>query len=254
MSRLKNILFSLTIFNLISCQNHKTNEFQVRQVNEYYQSTGGLNFLLPEAPTWANMVSEFGCYRDASLRVLDLQKVRADFNTSIRQSLNLQYYYNDELKKIRARFSEPGQTLTLRDYDLTFFKALESSKASFDPLRLPDFNRIHLIIFEEWMSETNGETKLKDFLRNPIQNAGVPVVISFCQPQNVLEEKFQEFGAYSIGAEWVSPFHEDFSPKAGWSLVLSAFFKPHQSLLLFRSNKFSKTDYSKIVLGKYDVK
>lgn len=239
---------------LMGCQTQGTNDFGVRNTGEYYQSTGGLNFLLPEAPQWANSVSEVGCFRDPDLRILNLQKVKAEFNSNFRQTLNLQYYYNEELKKVRARFSEPGQALTLRDLDLTFFKALEASKASFDPVRLPDFNRIHLTVYEDWMRETNGEGKLKEFLKSPLQNAGVPVVISFCLSQQELEGKFQEYGAFSIGAEWVAPFHEDFTPKAGWSLSLSSFFKAHQSLVLFKASKASKIDYSKLVLGKYDIK
>lgn len=245
----------LFLFSTIaSCQTQKSDDFKVRHVGEYYQSTGGLNFLLGDVPQWANTVSELGCFRDPELRVLDLQKVKNEFNTTFRQSLNLQFYYNEELKKVRSRFSEPGQTLSLRDFDLTFFKALESSKASFDPVRLPDFNRIHLAIYEEWIKEANGEEKLKNFLKNPIQNEGVPVVVSFCVSQSTLENKFQEYGAFSIGAEWVAPFNEDFSPKAGWSLLLASFFKPHQSLVLFKASKNNKTDYSKLLLGKYDIK
>lgn len=251
MSNSSFVFLFVSFFLLFGCQSNSKNNFQSRNTEEYYQSTGGLDFLLAEAPAWANVVSEVGCFRNLDIRLLNLQKIRSEFNTSFRQTITIQYYYNQELLKAKSRFSEKEQSLSLKDFDLSFFKALEASKASFDPIRLPNFNRIHLIIYEDWIGGKNSEARLIDFLRNPIHNTGVPVIVSFCTPQHDLEQKFQELGAYSIGAEWIAPFNEDFAPKAGWSLILGSFVKAHQSVTLFKSEKNSKIDYSRILVGKY---
>lgn len=251
---LKFFLILFITLGVLGCQSQTTKDFAVRNTVDFYQSTGGLSFLLEEVPSWSNSVSEFNCFRDTNLRLLNLQKIKSEFNSSTRQTLNLQYYYNEELRKVRAKFTTPNQLISLRDLDLSFFKALESSKSSFDPIRVPDFKKIHLTVYEEWLREPNGLAKLIEFLKSPIQNEGVPVIISFCTSQLDLENKFQEYGAYAIGAEWVAPFHDDLSIKPGWSLFLSAFFKPHQNLILYKANRNHKTDYPKIILGKYDIK
>ncbi len=239
---------------LLGCQTNSSLGYKTRNTDEFYQSTGGIDFVLAEVPRWANVVTDAGCFRNSNLRVLDLQKIKNEFNTTYRESLAIQYFYNQTLDKIRSRLGVIGTNLTLKDYDLSFFNALEVSKASVDPLRLPDFNKIHLIIYEEWSKNGESDQMLMEFLRSSIHNAGVPVIVSFCTPQNILESKFQEFGAYSVGAEWVAPYGEDFQPKTSWGLVLNAFIKPHQSVVVYRSKNSIKMDYSRLLLGKYLIK
>lgn len=248
---MKTVVIFFAILCLVSCQ---SSSYKERNSGEFFQAAGGLNFLMAETPEWANAVSDVACFRDKKLHLLNLAKLKAEFNLTLRQSLNAQFYYNQELKKVRERMNSDVAMIPLRELDLSFFKALESAKAAVDPLRLPDFNRIHLTVLEEWLTLADGENKLKEFLQSPLQNEGVPVVISLCRSQAELENKFQEFGAFSIGAEWAMPFHEDLKSKAGWSLALQAFFKPQQSLTLFKANKNIKWDYSKLIMGKYTIK
>lgn len=253
--------FSLGIVLLMALTACQSTSFKELNRNDYFQTTGAMRFILPEAPQWMNFFSPGQCYRPSNSRSLNLSLLKKEFNLTLRQALNAQFYFNEELNLQIEKMSDPkNTTLGLREVELSFLKAVEKTRSTFDPIRLPDFSRIHLIWLEDWVmasADVNQKAKqvqkLKDFLQSPVHQDGVPVVVSFCTTQAELEKTYQETGAFSLGAEWTSVFNEESTQVPSFVFATSAFFKPVQKIIIYRQKK-NKENNLPFILGTIDYR
>ena len=253
--------FSIGIILLAILSACQSTSFKELNSNEYFQTTGAMRFILPEAPQWMNFFSAGQCYRSSDTRSLNLELLKKEFNFNLRQSLNAQYYFNEELGIQKSKMSDPkNSTLGLREVELSFLKAVEKARSSFDPVRLPDFNRIHLVWLEDWvMTKNDGKPdlkqvqKLKEFLQSSVHQEGVPVIVSFCTTQSELEKTYQETGAFSIGAEWTSVFNEESVQVPSLVFATKAFFKPQQKVVVYRQKK-NKENQLPFILGTIEYR
>ncbi len=246
------ITFFVFVMVLVSCQQ---TAYKERDRNVYFHPMGGgVSFILPEVPTWANASSEGGCFKNPNLRFIDLGKMKKEFNLSMRANLNVQYYLNEELEVLRSKVSsmnEESGKIGLQEQEQSFFKALEKARSNFEPLKLPDFGEYHLVWYDEWIA-TSSEEKLKAFLKSSVHDTGVPVVFSLCLSQEDLEKKFQELGVYSFGAEWSTSFNEEGRNSARFGFYLKYFFNENKKIVFYPHNK--KNINNAILIGKYEVR
>lgn len=239
---------------LSSCQ---STSFKDVNRNDFFQSTGAMRFILPEAPQWINFFSPGQCYRPSETRALNLELLKKEFNLTLRQSLNAQFYFNEELSIQKNKMSDPqNTTLGLKEVELSFLKAIEKTRSRFDPIRLPDFPRVHLVWLEDWVSKNKDEKqiqKLKEFLQSSVHQEGVPVLVSFCLNQVELEKTYQETGAFSIGAEWSSVFNEESAQVPTYVFATKAFFKAQQKIIVYRQKK-NKENQLPFILGTVEYR
>lgn len=194
-----------------------------------YQTSGVEQFFLPELPSWANGNVNAACMRDVSIRFLDhapLEKLHAlDF----RQRVEVQTQFN---RKWRERYSSQTKSLSPQEEAVLLLETLEQVKGGLTELKYPSTGPIHLV----WWDQVSVRAHAQAWLTKLADEGSPIVLVSLCRDSValeawVLEQKLDELGLFTFGAESLTPFDADGSPRPGPVAPLSSFFSIERSTI-----------------------
>lgn len=219
-----------------------------RDVDDYYVSTGVERYFLPAIPGWANFSQTSGCFRSSGLKYLNIDNLMKSYSLSYFEALQVQANFNEEyISIIKAQSRE---VLTLKEDETLFFRASEKVGSKIYFTDLPTFKRVHLVWLDEIQSDKSKLAKLKSFLNSPVNDEGIPVLISSCMTKAEIEKMIPEANYKSISAELFSTFNTNGVTVPNMHIDLTVFFKPEQKLFLYSQ---SLKDKILDIQGNYKV-
>lgn len=223
-------LFLITFYLLtsVACS---TKGLKPRDVEEYYVSTGVEKYFLPDLPEWANFSQSGSCFRNKSLRYLNIDSLMKSYSLSFFEAIQLQGVFNEDY--IKTKQIQGKTSLTLKEDETLFFKASEQIGSKIFFTDLPSFNRIHLIWLDEVVADKGRLEKLKTFLTSDVHDMGFPVIISACLTRQEVETLLPEANYKMISAELFSIYDSKGVKRPVIHVNLSNFFKPDQKIYLY---------------------
>jgi hypothetical protein len=204
-------------------------------VENYYQSAGIEKYFLSDIPPWANFSERGQCNRNYTTRFLDIESVMKSFSINFADAISLQATFNDEYNRINGQYKE--RNIPLSDEQNLFFKASEKVNSKIKFFDTPKFNRIHLIWIDSLLKSLDEEKKLKAFLNSPVNNEGVPVLVSMCLTKKEIEEKFPNINYKSISSEMLSIYNPDGSKSPIFKFYFDQFFTKDQKIFFYSREK-----------------
>jgi hypothetical protein len=246
MKKLQNLFLGLTLILVNACAH--TKGMIPRDVEDYYVSTGVERYFLPAIPGWANFSQTGGCFRSSGLKYLNIDSLMKSYSLSYFEALQVQANFNEEY--ISTVKSQSKEVLTLKEDETLFFRASEKVGSKIYFTDLPTFKRINLVWLDEIRGDKAKEAKLKSFLTSPVNDEGIPVLISACMTRAEIEKMIPEAHYKSISAELFTTFNESGVTVPNMHIELGVFFKPEQKLFLYSQ---SLKDKILDIQGNYKV-
>lgn len=214
-----------------------------RTVENYYSPTGVDKYFLNDIPSWANFDQKAGCFRGATIRYFNIDGLMKSYNLSFDQAIQIQASFNEELTKLKQ--SSKTISLNLKDEEMLFYKVNEKVTSKiifFDP---PTYQRVNLIWLDEIVGDVKKEKKLEAFIASAANDAGVPVLVSFCMTRDEVEKKYPALNTKMITAELFSVYNKDGSVSPGFKFELEPFFKLSQKIYFYSQKSLVPTDVIK---------
>ncbi len=224
-------LLLLTI--LISCTSteEEFQNFKRRNIGEYFNGSGVVQYFLPDLPAWADTVPSQNCRRENSVRFFNFEKLQSSFGLSYTQMVQFQLAFN--IAKLKETGSEP---LTLSSEERLFYSVSEQIQAEILPFRIPDFKTIHLVVLDHYIEKQNTESP-KTLIAKQSFDAGFPVFVSLCFNDKTVRkfvESLKFKGKYEVLPLSVfSPFGADSKALAAPSLDLEKFFEKSKNIKVY---------------------
>lgn len=226
----------LILFLLAGCAT-EPDDFRRRNIDEYFNSSGVVQYFLPDLPVWANTVASRQCHRNTSVRFFSFDKMHLSFGLDYHQMLQMQLAYNNERDTLYGK-----QAITLAQEERLFYTVSERVQSGILPFKTPKFNKINLVIVDEAMLEKDS-AKLKKLINQNSFAQAFPVFMSFCHSEKSVRafiEKLNFTGRFEIiGSAMFSPFSDKNILTAGPMLYLDAFFGKDKEITLYTDKKSS---------------
>ena len=247
-------MFGLIIlFAVFSCAGgggqKRKDGFEVRKLDQYYQSSGIMKYFLTQLPDWANFSTSGRCKRSTRVRYMHLKNLRKSFYLSYEQAIQFQYMHNMEYQKLKL--NSGSELLMLKDEEKLFYNVSDKIQANIMAFRKPKFKRVHVLWIDPFLNNPSG---LSVFMKRKIMDKGHPVFISMClgfHGMNELLNKLKLAGQNIrlIPAGMFSIFTADGGSDFHFSIKLDDFFEKGQSLLLF----VPKGEVPKEIQGNFKI-
>lgn len=231
----KSIFLILLVATLLSACTSKKG--LVRNLDEYYTSSGVEQYFLSEVPNWINFSSESACFRDKTLRYFNIDALMKSFSLSYAESIQVQAIFNQEYLVLKDKIDS---VLPVKEEEVLFYKSTESVSNKilfFDP---PKFKKIHLIWLDEALASKEAEAKLKRFLNSSINDEGYPVFVTNCLTKPELTQRFPNIGVKFITSEMFSVYDVNGKRRPKAMINVSAFFSEKQELIFYMQDKAKK--------------
>lgn len=224
----------ITLFFLLS--SCAFDNLERRNVDEYFNSSGVIQYFLPDLPAWANTVDSVQCHRSESVRFFDFEKLNASFGLDYERLIQLQLAFNQERK----------QDMALTEEERVFFSVSERIQADIYPFKKPQFEKIHLVIVDPFMrAETYRE--LHALVNSQSFAQGQPVFASICYSEQEIRKLIDDLGftgGYAvISAAMFTPYNEKMQLTPGMSLNLSELFGADKSITLYNSQSIVPVEF-----------
>lgn len=230
-------IFLVLIFILASCSGQN---FQSRSVENYYQSAGVEKYFLSDIPSWANFSEKAGCFRNYSIRFFDLDQLMKNFSLDYSKAIQIQGTFNDDYNRLYTQYK--GRAIPLSDEQLLFFKASEKVNGKIQFFEAPTFKRIHLIWIDSMLKSKDEEKRIRDFLKSPTNDEGVPVLVSMCLSKKEIEEKFPDFNHKIISSELMSIYNADGKRTPSLHFLFDNFFTSNQVIYFYSREKIQNNN------------
>jgi hypothetical protein len=164
----------LLIF-ILSCADSSVNK--PREISEYYQNSGILNYYLSEVPLWASFSASGACFHKQSTTYINLQKIQDNFGLNYSDSLQFQLQIN-LLRKFEHK--------TLQVEEQFFYDSLEKIRSKFYPFKSNDFGSVNLV----WLEGYN-DKEFQTIAYSQKLNSSPIVFLSFCLNHQELTQKLE---------------------------------------------------------------
>ncbi|MCO4793620.1 MAG: hypothetical protein KC493_07910 [Bacteriovoracaceae bacterium] len=251
-----NRVFIFVVLTLVlsscSSDSRKSEGFERRNLEEYFQSSGVIKYFLPDLPDWANSNSTGQCLRKTPVRYFNYKNLVESFALDYHQSVQFQYMYNIESQKLQSEVSV--DYLPLKDEEKTFYLVSDKIQAGIYSFIIPKYKRIHLIWIDPALSSDRELASLKKLMRSKRMDLGHPVFVSLCLGTKEmsafsLKHKFRD-GIRFIPHTMFSPFNSKREISSKLYLNVSKLFKAKQKLYFYISKKLNKPSE---VFGEFKV-
>ncbi len=243
---MKNFAVVTLMIFFSSCASNNSSGLKPRSLEDYYISTGVEKYFLNSIPAWANFDQKAGCFRQSSIRYLDLDALMKSYSINYNKALQVQAAFNEEY--IQFQKMNHDRPITLKEDELIFFKVSDKVSNKIIFFDAPHFKRVNLIWIDEILGDKSKEKKLKNLLNSKEMEEGVPVLVSFCLMRTEIESLFPSLEAKSISAEMLSVFDSSGIRKPAFQIELDQFFDQNQSLFFYSQKNFVPID---VLKGNY---
>lgn len=227
---MKTILF-ISILSLIGACATEDINFKRRNVEEYFASSGIVQYFLPDLPVWANTVSAIQCHRQSSVRFFDFEKMKSSFGLSYQQIMQMQLAFNLEKNK-----SHGDKAMALTEEERLFYAVSERVQAGIVPFKIPEFKRLHLVVVDTFI-KSNVYRELFSLVNSKDFSKGVPMFVSLCYNDTTVRSFMDQVGYKGryevIPASMFSPFASDGQLRSSMRLELQEFFGSDKEVILY---------------------
>lgn len=216
---MKFLSFSLLLI-LISCSN---GEVQKISDDAPYRTSGLEQFFLAELPAWANVSASGQCFKKHSFQYLDFNKLASVYQLKYPELVELQAQYNERLesyfRSTAVRFIKPVEEAAF------FSNTLENVRGGIKHFKLPPVAKQVDIIWLDRYISSNLVGELKKMNEMGRFDERLPVLFTSCLSKQdlnqwLIENNLDQVGFYSLTAEWLSPYGNDLTMKAGLHLEI----------------------------------
>lgn len=237
-------IFSLlfVIFAAVSCQSPYTSA-ERKQLNEYYIQSGVEQYFLADLPEWANVNQTSSCKRTDFIRFFNFSKISESYKLDYEKLLQLQLMFNVSLKKRTVNFDKlevknMNKRTVPKEDEVLFFNVLDKIQGGVKEFVIPEFNRVHFVLIDEYLLDPTKILKLKALTESEEFSQGFPVFVSLCSSQREVEQfisvhHFEELNPKIISSELLSPFDDENKLTYGFALDVSKLFKPQTKIYLY---------------------
>lgn len=216
-----------------------------KRISDFYSSSGSGKYLLPNLPKWANFSQSAGCQRREDIQYINTFQLTGNYNLEYKDALLVQYEFNiNKKKELREK---KVLSLSPRDEEVLFQRAIDAVVSGRSSFKVPDFNRVHFIWIDPFIG-TSKISKLKRFMDSDTLGLGHPVFVSLCltyweMEQFLKENKWQNFRVALVSAELFNPFAQGEMEPSYFQINFNNFFKKDQKLYFYSSEKFIPRDF-----------
>ena len=220
---------------------------EARNLDEFYVGTGVEKYFLSELPAWSNFHSESECFRDKSIRFLNLDNLMKSYSLNYKSAIELQALFNEEYIPTKEK---SATALLLKDEEILFYKANDRVNSKLTFFEAPSFKRIHLIWLDEVLSDKKKEEKLNRFIHSAVNDNGFPVFFSACLTKDEISKRFPGIGAKYISAEMYSVYDSKGERRPIFGLDINELFNKDQKIFLYMQDKTKRLNQMR---GDYQV-
>lgn len=220
----------ILLFTLIGCATNQEN-FRRRNVDEYFTSSGVVQYFLPDLPAWADTVSSMQCRRENSVRFFDFEKMNSSFGLSYVQMLQMQLAFNIERSQTRG-----ANALALTEEERLFYAISERVQAGIVPFKVPVFKRLHVVLVDPYVKAEVYSDFFKLINSKEFAN-GLPIFASLCFNDATVRaflEKAGFKGSYEvIPASMFSPFSAEAKLNVTAGLNLAELLGKEKQIIIY---------------------
>ena len=216
MAILKKIFLILALltpytFLITSCsysQVEGSPDFERRHPDEFYATTGVLQYFLPPRPSWARSSHTLSCHQSLPIDFVNLDSFRASFGLSYSDALHFQHDFTI-LKRERLAQVEASR-MDFRDRERLFYEVIDRVQSQIYLFQTPRFERIQFIWIDPVLENAQNLSQLKEWMKSSEMNLGHPIALSFCLNREQLES-FLEHHQFDpsfrvMSYEFLSPY------------------------------------------------
>lgn len=243
------LLLSLTV----GCaQKQQYSDFQRRNVDEFFVSSGTIKYFLPDIPAWNNFSASGKCFRTNSMRYFNLEAIRQSYNLSYEQAVQFQYTYNVDEKKLRNK--NEVKFLPFKNEEELFFSTSDRIQNNFRTFKPPKFKNVNLIWIDPALADKKVSARLKNLMKSKKMDQGHPVYLTLCLERSELI-KFYHDSDYSsanvklLSYEMFSIYDVNNKRQPFYHLYLDELFDKNQKLTLFLPSKEVPPEFK----GKFNI-
>jgi hypothetical protein len=200
-----------------------------KDLDYYFQTSGAVEFFLPQLPAWANASASANCHRNTAVRYLDFRTLKSSYNFSYIQLINFQHIFNVEQNELIKTFGPHAQGPS--EEEKLFYKVSDKVQAGHYSFILPEFPLINLIWIDHILMKgpNIGGRMLEAIYQNPSVANGHPVWLSLCYSnqemlQWLVNAKLDGLNAKWITSEFFAAFNQDAVPMPSLQLDITSFF------------------------------
>ena len=240
-----NFIILMSIFFIVSCTTSRScpdyNKTKTStDTDQYYQSSGITQYMLPELPVWANFSSVGKCSRTRTIRYINIDSFGRSFHLSYKKLIQFQYMYNHEYKLLQK--NHRGFTLPLNAEEQLFYNVLDKIEANVEAFKVPTFKRINIVWIDPFINGQRKIIELKRLMKKKSMDLGHPVFITLCLDYSALEEFMAKNGFRNnnirlMPASMFSIYTQDGLSINRFHLKLDAIFNKNQVLYLYLPTK-----------------
>jgi len=193
-----------------------------RDINEYYQNSGVLNYYLSEIPLWASFSTSGKCFHKQSTAYIDLQKIQDSFGLSFGDGLQLQLQLN-LLRNFKHK--------TLKVEEQFFYDSLEKIRAKFYPFKTNDFEVANVVWFEG-----HSDSDFNKIAHSNTLNSAPVIFLSLCLSHQALNKKLEtlnlSYQYQTLSVESMTIFNENVAMPY-WQIPLKAWIGEKKKINFF---------------------
>lgn len=215
-----------------------TPDFERRHPDEFYTTTGVLQYFLPARPLWARHARSIHCQQSLEVEFLDLKNFRSSLGLDYPQSLHFQHDFTilkrKRLKQVQA------QRMDFRDRERLFYDVFDRVQSDIYLMQVPRFHRIHFVWIDPLIDNNENLQRFHRWMNSEMMNQGHPIAISFCLNRDELAQ-FKERHRFdssfrAMSYEFLSPYTSDNILRGHLSIQLEDFFHDKEIHLFLPRN------------------
>lgn len=229
---MKFIALITIVLSLSSCS---SNLFSSRTVENYYQSAGVEKYFLSDIPAWANFSETGECFRKYTTRYFDIDSLMKNYGINFEKAIQIQGTFNDEYNRLYDGYKQ--KAIPLSEEQLLFFKTSEKVNGRINFFTAPTFKRINLIWVDSALKDKDEKEKVLKFLKSPVNDLGMPVLVSLCMTKKEIEEYFPSENFKAITSEMFSIYNSKGEKAPYLRFYFDEFFKKDQELYFYSRTK-----------------
>lgn len=236
-------LLLLPLFLLVACAIPvKPGDMGQKDLDYYFQTSGAVEFFLPQLPQWANASASAACHRTTSVRYLDFSALKGSYNLSYAQMVNFQHTFNleqdEQIRTFGAHAQGPGEEEKL------FYKVSDQVRAGHYIFNAPNYPQINVVWIDHILVKgpTQGRALLERLYQHPAIASGHPVWLSLCynhaeMAQWMSNAKLEAMNAKWLTTEFFSAYDKDGVLAYNLQLNVSEFLGADKKISFFAPDK-----------------
>jgi hypothetical protein len=182
--------------------------YERRNMNEYYNGIGVVQYFLADLPSWANFSSEGSCHRDSPVRYIHLQNVRDSFSLNYEEAIQFQLMFNEFVTE-RKRAAQ-AKVIPFKDEEKIFFTVLDKIKAGIRNFSKPRYKVSNILWIDSMLMGNKDKRKVKNLIASDRFSKGHPVFLSLCMNRVEMKSYLKKEGINIAGMKLIS--YEMFNP------------------------------------------